>query len=65
MAMKLDCGCQWVSPGTVNMCPLHSAASEMLEACQFAYVRALQTADQDSELVNTLFVAIAKATGGE
>jgi len=38
---------------------------ELVSACTFAYRRALQTQDQDSELINKLFSALAKAEGRE
>ena len=44
---------------------LISAAPDLLEAVEFAYARALQTSDQDSELINKLFAAIIKSTKHE
>jgi hypothetical protein len=40
-----------------------ATAPELLEACQFALVRALQHQDGDTELINKLFAVIAKAEG--
>ena len=72
--MTLPCGCDWITPGTVKMCRLHSAAPELLEALKGVLIdveeelRAKSCGEKNYErmiaFLNPVRELIAKA-GGE